>query len=167
MSQDNCEHCQQPFKRYKNRKVQYFCGHPECQKARKAKWKQGKIEKDTEYRTYHNQANKDWRKKSPGYWREYRNKNPQKTERNRILQRVRNQNRRLKIRQRKTITQMQKSIAKVDASKLIAKVDVLKSNNHQAFNEFWLVPVIAKVDVLKAHILLISDGSKRLSNDFF
>jgi len=167
MSQDKCEHCHQPFKRYKNREDQHYCGRSECQKARKAKWKRQKIKKDTEYRAYHNQTNKDWNKKSPGYWKEYRNKNPEKTERNRILQRVRNHNRRQKIKARKTIAQIPKNIAKMDTLKLIAKVDALKSNNHQVFNQFWLVPVIAKVDVLKAHILLISDKSKRSSDAFF
>jgi len=167
MSQDNCEHCQQPFERYKNREDQHYCGGSECQRARKAKWKRVRIKKDAAFRAYHNQTNKDWREMSPGYWKEYRNKNPEKTERNRILQRVRNQNRRLKNGREKTTGQVPKSIAKVDASELIAKVDVLKTGNHQAFNQFWLVPVIAKVDVLKAHILLISDRSETSSNAFF
>lgn len=167
MSQDNCEHCQQPFKRYKNRKNQRYCGRTECQKARKNKWKRQKIEKDAAFRAYHNQTNKDWRQMSPEYWKEYRSKHPEKAERNRILQRVRNQKRRLKTKTGETTGRIPKSISKVDASELIAKVDVLKSNNHQVFNQFWLVPVIAKVDVLKAHILLISDKSGRSSDAFF
>lgn len=167
MSQDNCEHCQQPFQRYKNRKDQRYCGKPECQKARKSKWKRDRIKKDAAFRAYHNQTNKDWRKMSLGYWKKYRKDNPEKTERNRILQRVRNQKRRLKTKVGKATGQVPKSIAKVDASELIAKVDALKSNNHQAFNEFWIVPVIAKVDVLKAHILFISDRSKRSSDTVF
>ena len=164
MSQDNCEHCQQPFQRYKNRKDQRYCGKPECQKARKSKWKRDRIKKDAAFRAYHNQTNKDWREMSPGYWKKYRKDNPEKTERNRILQRVRNQNRREKLKERKANSE---AAVKGDASELIAKVDALKSNNHQAFNEFWIVPVIAKVDVLKAHILFISDRSKRSSDTVF
>ena len=103
---------------------------------------------------------------SHGYWKKYRKNNPEKTERNRILQRVRNQRRRQKS-GAKTTGRVPRSVAKVDASELIAKVDALKSNNHQAFNEFWIVPVIAKVDVLKAHILFISDRSKRSPDAVF
>lgn len=51
-------------------------------------------------------------------------------------------------------------MSKVDASSVIAKVDVLKPSNHQAYNEFWLVPVIAKVDVSKAYIFLKTGNSR-------
>lgn len=151
MSQDICEHCKEPFSRYKNRKNQNYCSKKECQKARKTKWKREKAKKDKSFRHYTRQVNRDWRAKSAGYYKEYRQRNPQKAERNRILQRVRNEKRK---------TKAQKEMEKVDASKLIAKVDVLKTNNHEVYNEFWLVPVIAKVDVLKAHILLRSGDSK-------
>lgn len=151
MSQDICQHCKEPFSRYKNRKNQNYCSKEECQRARKAKWKREKAKKDAAFKQYTRQVNRDWRAKSAGYYKAYRKRNPEKAERNRILQRVRNEKRK---------TKAQKEMAKVDASELIAKVDVLKANNHQAYNEFWLVPVIAKVDVLKAHILLKSDDSK-------
>ncbi len=158
MKQDICAHCRQPFSRYRNRKNQDYCSKKECQRVRKAKWKREKIEKDAVFKTYNQQTNEDWHAKTPGYWKDYRKRNPEKTERNRILQRVRNQKRKKKA---------EKKIAKMGTPKVIAKVDVLKSNTHQAFNEFWLVPVIAKVDVLKAHILLIPDKSQRQSDTFF
>jgi len=151
MSQDICEHCKEPFSRYKNRKNQSYCSKEDCQKARKANWKREKAKKDTAFKQYTRQVNRDWRAKSAGYYKAYRKRNPDKAERNRILQRIRNQKRKAKA---------QKEIEKVDASELIAKVDVLKTDGHQAFNEFWLVPVIAKVDVLKAYILFKSDKSK-------
>lgn len=159
MSQDNCAHCLQPFQRYRNRKNQKYCRKKECQKARKAKWKREKIKADDGFRKDHKQADKDWHAKEPGYWKRYRIQNPEKTERNRILQRVRNQKRRSGS---KNIV-----VKKGDLSQVIAKVDLLKASNHQAFNEFWLVPVIAKVDVLKAHILLISEDSSRRNQRFF
>lgn len=157
MSQDICEHCKEPFSRYKNRKSQNYCSKKECQNARKAKWKREKTKKDPAFKQYTRQVNRDWRTMSEGYYKEYRKRNPEKAERNRILQRVRNEKRK---------TKEQKEMSKVDASSVIAKVDVLKPSNHQAYNEFWLVPVIAKVDVLKAHILL-KTGNSRFGSDTF
>lgn len=143
-------HCKEPFSRYKNRKNQNYCSKKECQKARKAKWKRERAKKDPKFKQYTRQANRDWRAMSEGYYKEYRKRNPEKAQRNRILQRVRNEKRK---------TKAQEEMARVDASSVIAKVDVLKPSNHQAYNEFWLVPVIAKVDVLRAHILLKSGDS--------
>jgi len=78
-----------------------------------------------------------------GYWREYRRRNPEKAERNRLLQTIRNRKAR-----------SSPSDAKMDAS-VIAKMDASKFDNFEILGQFWLVPVIAKMDALKVNIIKI------------
>ena len=97
------------------------------------------------------QAQRDWFDQRPGYFKRYRKKNPGKTLRNTLLQRKRNQQRRLK------------SLDKRSKEKVIAKMDVLEANNHAALREFWVIPVIAKMDVLRGYLTVTS----RERNCFF
>jgi hypothetical protein len=83
-------------------------------------------------------SNKKWAEANPGYWKEYRQKNPEKVERNRILQAIRNRRR-------------SKSKQGEDTS-LIAKVDTSIANRVKVVGQFWMVPVIAKVDALKVNL---------------
>ena len=66
---------------------------PECRKAKKAAWKRKKMREDPEYRLNHKASNKKWAESNPGYWNDYRENNPDKAERNRILQTIRNRRR--------------------------------------------------------------------------
>lgn len=60
--------------------------------------------------------------------------------------------------------------------KVIAKMDVLEANNHAVLREYWLIPVIAKMDVLRGISLMqrkngatfsdCKDGRDRFSNSF-
>jgi len=61
----------------------------------------------------------------------------EKAERNRLLQAIRNRRRRHPL--------------EVD-HQLIAKVDASIVNKFKAVGQYWLVPVIAKVDALKVNI---------------
>ncbi len=157
MSQDICINCGGSFKRH--RTDQKYCPMETCQKARKAAWQRKQLNKNTVYKKDQKLANKDWQVKTPGYWKAYRTTNPEKAERNRILQRARNQRRRTRIQDTKSLRSTANSTVIKETSKLIAKMDVGKVNYHQRFNEFWIVPVIAKMDVVRANILLISDKS--------
>ena len=85
-------------------------------------------------------SNKKWAEANLGYWKEYRKKNPEKAERNRILQTIRKRRR-------------SKKKQGVDTS-LIAKVDTSMSNKVKVVGEFWMVPVIAKVDSLKSRFYI-------------
>ena len=140
-----CCHCGDLFQPSPRHKSQDYCMKPKCRRARKAAWKRHKMRTDPDYRFNQRMSNKKWAEANPGYWKEYRKKNPEKAERNRILQTIRNRRR----------SKSQDLNAKVDAS-LIAKVDASKSNNVKLVGQFWLVPVIAKVDALKVNIHEIS-----------
>lgn len=132
-----CCHCGELFVWSPRNKNQKFCGKPECQRARKAAWQRHKMQTDPDYRFNQKLSNKKWVKSNPGYWKEYRKRNPEKAERNRILQMIRNQ--------------------KVRDPHLVAKMDALKSNKIKVVGQFWLVPVIAKMEALKVNILEISN----------
>lgn len=88
-------------------------------------------------------SQKEWARANPGYWKKYRHKNPDKAERNRVLQTIRNR----KARSKKSGTKM--------GTPLIAKMDASKSDNFQPLGQFWLIPVVAKMDSLKVNIVKI------------
>ena len=115
MEDEQCWHCGDFFPKSPRHKEQYYCMKPKCRRAKKAAWKRKKMKEDPEYRLNQKTSNKTWAEANPAYWKEYRKRNPEKAERNRILQRIRNR-RRLKK-------------GKADArgnTSLIAKVDALK-----------------------------------------
>ena len=99
------------------------------------------MREDPEYRLNQKTSNKKWAEANPGYWKDYRERNPKKAERNRILQTIRNRKRRRKG----------KAEARGDPP-LIAKVDPSSAPKIKVTGEFWMVPVIAKVDALKVYI---------------
>ena len=137
-----CVHCLELFPP-RNRK-QSYCTRPVCQRARKAAWERIKIKTDPDYRAQKRLSQKKWAQNHPGYWKKYRSDNPKKTERNRILQHIRNR------RNRRT--------DRDPAIPVIAKMDARKSYNFDLLGEFYMVPVIAKMDVSKVNIYMISKG---------
>ena len=134
----NCYEFFPPSPRHKN---QRYCMKPPCRRAKKAAWKRHKMATDPDFKLDQKLSNQKWAQNTPGYWKDYRERNPQKAERNRILQSVRNRRR----------AKQGKSDRKVDAS-VIAKVDSSITNNLSLVGQFWLVPVIAKVDALKVYM---------------
>ena len=146
MEEIQCWHCGDLFPKSPRHKAQYYCMKAECQKARKAAWKRKKMREDPEYRLNQKTSNKAWFDAHPGYWKGYRKRNPEKAERNRILQHIRNSRR----------SKKDKDDVKGDGS-LIAKVDASSSPKLKVAGQFWMVPVIAKVDALKVYIYEIPD----------
>jgi len=141
MEEIQCWHCGDLFPKSPRHKEQYYCMKPTCRMARKAAWKRKKMKEDPEYRLNQKLSNKKWAEANPGYWKEYRRRNPEKAERNRILQRIRNRRRPRR--------------SQIDARgdpPLIAKVDASISGKIKVVGEFYMVPVIAKVDALKVYI---------------
>jgi hypothetical protein len=94
---------------------------------------------DPDYKFNQTLSNKKWAKAHPGYWKDYRRRHPRKAQRNRMLQTIRNRRRRTKHQNRSN-------------AELIAKVDASIVNNFKVVGQYWLVPVIAKVDALKVNI---------------
>jgi uncharacterized protein (DUF4415 family) len=96
---------------------------------------------DPEYKFNQTVSNKKWVQANPEYWKDYRRRHPEKAERNRILQSIRNRRCRNKQNHQPQIE-----------TKLIAKVDASIVNKFRVVGQYWLVPVIAKVDASKVNI---------------
>ena len=146
MEQVPCVHCGKFFIP-RNRKQNYGT-EPDCQRARKAAWHRYKMKNDADYRTQQQLSNEKWVNKAPGYWTRYRQRNPDKAERNRILQHVRNR--------------CNRQTDQDPACPVIAKMDARKPYDFDLLGQFYLVPVIAKMDVSKVNIYIISKGYRGL-----
>ncbi len=146
MDEIPCVHCGKFFSP-RNRK-QNYCTETDCQRARKAAWQRYKMKTDVDYRFQQQLSNEKWINKTPGYWTRYRQRNPDKAERNRALQHIRNRRNR-------------QSDQDTDFP-VIAKMDARKSYDFDLLGQFYLVPVIAKMDVSKVNIYIISKGYHRL-----
>lgn len=141
MDEVPCCHCGVFFKRSPRHKNQNYCMEPECRKARKAAWKREKMRLEEQFRLNHHLSNQKWARAHPGYWKAYRLDHPEKVERNRRLQIIRNRKRN---RRRKEGTSTPAGV--------IAKVDASKPYKFKPIGQYYLVPVIAKVDALKVRI---------------
>ena len=143
MEQILCVYCGDYFDPSPRHKNQTACKKVKCQRAKKAAWQRHKMKTDPDYRFNQKVCQKQWVETNPGYWKEYRKRKPEKAERNRILQAVRNRRAR-----------SSPLNEKMDRSP-IAKMDTSKSDNFEVLGQFWMVPVIAKMDALKVNILKI------------
>jgi len=143
MEQIQCTYCGDLFDPSPRNKNQTACKKEKCQKSRKAAWQRHKIRTDPIYKANWKSSQKQWAMANPGYWKEYRRNNPEKAERNRALQAIRNRKAR-----------PSPSDAKMDVS-VIAKMGASKFDNFEILGQFWLIPVIAKMDALKVNIIKI------------
>lgn len=130
-------------------KLQTHCSASACQRARKALWQRQKLANDPEYAQGQKLSNNKWLANKPTYWKDYRFQNPDKADRNRVLQKLRNRKR--------------ASILKgLDMPRhvKIAKMDTRKTLINGLLGEFWLVPMIAKMDAVKIFIAAIPCDSE-------
>ena len=104
---------------------------------------------DPDHRATKRQGYQAWCRANSGYWSEYRRRHPDKAERNRLLQRQRNQRRR----SRPPDGTSHPVIAKLDA------LAALKAPEPLANGEYWLVPVIAKLTSMRVKIVAITRES--------
>jgi hypothetical protein len=143
MEQIPCVYCGDFFDASPRHKNQTACKKVNCQRAKKAAWQRHKLKSDPIYAANQKSSQQQWIKSNPGYWQQYRQKNPDKAERNRILQTMRNRRAR-----------SSSNAKKIDPG-LIAKMDASKSDTFKILGQFWLLPVIAKMDALKVNIIKI------------
>ena len=69
---------------------QTYCSKKECQQARKNEWNRKKFATDPDYREYKQASQTRRKENNPNYWKEYRARHPDYTQRNRELQKIRN-----------------------------------------------------------------------------
>ena len=136
-----CVYCGGLFNPSPRHKYQTACKRRECQRAKKAAWQRHKLKTDPDYQINQRVCQRRWAEEHPGYWKQYRERNPEKAERNRVLQAVRNRRSRSMPREKR------------QEGSLIAKMDASKTDNFEVLGQFWMVPVIAKMDALKVNLL--------------
>jgi len=141
-----CPYCSTFF--IPRNKSQRFCSKPECQRIRKALWQKQKLKTDPDYKEGQRLANNKWLQNNPGYWKDYRNRNPEKADRNRSLQKIRN----MKKRRNPAVSQSLKTFG-------IAKMDARKPREYNLSGQYWLVPTVAKMDAVKIFIAAIPVNS--------
>lgn len=144
MEQILCIYCGDLFDPSPRHRNQTACKKAKCQREKKAVWQRHKMRTDPIYRSNQEISQRQWARTNPGYWKQYRKSNPEKAERNRILQTIRNRRR----------SGQGDCDAKMEASS-IAKMDASRSDSFQMLGQFWLIPVIAKMDALKVNIVKI------------
>ena len=147
-----CTHCKEKVLGNPRCPGQEYCGKPECRKARRNRWQKQKMRTDPDYRANQQHSQKEWREENKDYWKKYRRCNPEKTERNRILQKVRNQG----------LNRRNPKHEKIPVPEKIAKMDSLKSRKIKLSGHFWLVPKIAKMDSLMVSITEITREKKHV-----
>lgn len=143
MAEIECVYCGDIFEGSPRHKNQTCCKKKECKNFKKAAWQRYKLKTDFQYRANQKSSQKRWVQEHPEYWKKYRMKNPKKAERNRIMQSVRNRRARSK-----------EGDARIDST-LIAKMDASNLDRYEILGQFWMVPVIAKMDASKINILKI------------
>ena len=136
-------------KRFQARNAsQHFCSKVICQRFRKKRWQKQKLKNDSDYRANQKQAQESWRKKHPGYWKEYRESHPSYVERNRRRQRHRNG---LRCADRgKPGERRRPLIAKMDATPPV------KSGTYRLIP--IEAPMIAKMDAVVVELAVVSNA---------
>jgi len=89
-----CKHCKRLVPANPRVKNQRYCGSKECQQARKSEWHRKKMKSDPYYAQRQNQSRQRWCDKNRDYWKNYRNTHTEYADRNRELQKQRDQKRR-------------------------------------------------------------------------
>lgn len=122
-------------------KSQSFCSKPACRRIRKNLWQKQKLASDPDYKEGQRLSQKKWLQNNPDYWKKYRHRNPEKANRNRFLQKIRNMKQQHPPKPSKTIG--------------IAKMDSVKSSLQSLSGQYWLIPTVAKMDAVKIFIATV------------
>jgi hypothetical protein len=150
-----CENCGEERLANPRLKVtQRFCGRSGCQQARKTVWQREQLAADASARADQRRLQAKWMKATPGYWRQYRQENPKKAERNRLLQGLRRQ----RARQKRQSDAAQLAPTSEVADGGVAKMDAFlgkKAQEIRVDGEYWVVPSVAKMDAFLAKIVII------------
>ncbi len=148
MESRRCTACGKEFRPRPQVPQQCYCAAPACQRERRRSSQQAKRQSDPDYKENQTRAQRAWQNRNPDYWREYRHTHVQYSERNRALQRERNDRRRERL------------IAKMDASTPVFPMPTGIYQISQA-----PLPGIAKMDSWTVQITVLSATYDRVVKD--
>jgi len=141
ITRNRCAYCRRIFHPDPRVKEQSYCHRRSCQRARKTLWQREKMARDPDYKANHNRAQSSWLERNHGYWHRYRENHPQYRDRNRSLQKKRDQKRRLRN---------------------LAKMDALKAKKPIETGTYYLFAAhqtdLAKMDAIGQKVQIISRG---------
>jgi hypothetical protein len=95
MGERRCRYCEKNFQPSKYQPKQAVCRDPACQQRRRSEYRAQKLATDAEYRQVCRDSACKWRSQNPGYWKRYREENPQSVSRNCEQQQKRDRRHRL------------------------------------------------------------------------
>jgi hypothetical protein len=95
MGERRCRYCEKTFQPSKYQPQQAVCSEVDCQKRRRAEYRQQKLKADDEYRQVCRDSSRKWRGRNPDYWQRYREKHPDSVSKNRQNQQTRDRKQRL------------------------------------------------------------------------
>jgi hypothetical protein len=95
MGERRCRYCEKNFQPSKYQPLQVVCSDANCQQRRRREYHRQKLTADPEYRQVCRDSSHKWRAENPGYWKGYREKNPDSAAHNREEQKKRDRKRRL------------------------------------------------------------------------
>ncbi len=149
MQQRRCAGCHKLFHPRPQCPGQGFCSAADCQRERKRRWQKARRAADPDYRDNDVQANRQWRSRHPGYWREYRRKHPRYVTANRQQQRERDR----VARSNRSLAAPTPNLANEDASRLRIPLET---------GTYRMIPVnggdLANVDAWLVKIAVLSGG---------
>ena len=149
MEQRRCAACRELFHPRPQSPGQKFCAAAQCQRERKRRWQKARRASDPDYRDNDVQANRQWRRGHPDYWRAYRRQHPQSVIQNREKQRERDRAKRLNPPQ----PPLTRHLANEDASSLQLPLET---------GTYRLIPVtggdLANENACLVKIALVSGG---------
>ncbi len=152
MEKRRCASCRKLFHPRAQSPDQKFCPTDACQRERKHRWQKAKRASDADYRDNDARASKQWRSRHPGYWRDYRRKNPRSVIRNRDKQRERDRSR-LSKSPPALIDASTRHLANEDASNPLSRLET---------GTYRIIPVthphLANEDACLVKIALLSGG---------
>jgi len=130
----SCRRLFLPNPRVKNHR---YCDKEDCQRVKRNRWQRQKMKDDPQYQKDQRESQQCWMEQNRDYWGRYRDQHPEYAERNRLLQKDRDQKRR---------------------SQNLAKMDSLNQESFVKAGSYYLIPGtadLAKMDSLSHKYLLI------------
>lgn len=124
-----------------------YCSRKACQRVRKRRWQKRKMATDSDYQDNQKAAQAKWRAANPDYWRNYRQQHEKYCQRNRLLQKKRDANRR---------------------ARRLAKMDTLKDENSiKPMGYYYIASTpsdLAKMDAYIQKVFIIPEGYKNIDS---
>lgn len=137
MSERRCRYCEKTFQPSKYQPRQSVCSETECQKKRRSESRQQRLAKDEVYRQVCRDSSRKWRAEHPGYWKRYREKNPDSVVHNWEQQQGRDRKQRL--------LDLANNNSALDLKHSAASIWLLNTgagdlaNNNSVFAQVWVI----------------------------